>query len=479
MQISAVRTNPFSLIRKQTLPKIVPHNLTKRRVRLSTFNSSDEEREAVEQLNDWEKRDTKPELSNAISEAKIALNKRIQGLDIVEEIKFRRKHKNKLPQLSVQALPLIRSMQTRQARKEAEESLRERCRYFRMYEEDLMNSRNTILKDITRLKQQRNHLREDLVELKKKISQANENIEFLRKELEDHEERSQNRKSQEELTTWMLKRAQLKESIHQADKEKSHLISSVKSECELLNTHLESLDTQIKELKTKSESLKSSLSKHYFSLLKEGQDTKSQGLQWIVISLWKLGESVTIDHFPSFLDTDAIHFILFLSQKTLESEEILNKLINPSRRSSQSFGKITNNVQNVKQRLQALTKNFQSDKPEYIYNSVSKKFTIHWVPLSQSQESSMISHQEPLGYYENYIHKLKELIEIATSNEIQRLTIECTLHNYEERFKTNIKELISVICGVENIDKHMAGIAKKKRYLAGVLEGNRSVSLSN
>ena len=480
MQIGIVRTNPFSLVHKQKLPKIVPHNLTKRRARISLLNSSDEEKEAVEQLTDWEKRVSKSQIPTSISEAKIALKKRIQGLDIVEEIKFRRKHKNKLPKLSMQALPLIKSMQIRQAKKESEENFRERCRYFRMYEEDLISSREAILKEIQMVKSNRNQLREELVRTKNQLITSNEDLEELKQQLEAHDDTSKSRKSQEELTSWMVRRAQIKESIKAQEHLKSELQSSVKSECEHLNSKLNEIDKSVKELKLKSDTLKCSLSNHYFSLLSEGKDTKNQGLQWIVISLWKLGESVTMEHFPTYLDPDSIHFILFLSQKTLESEEILNKLISPSRQVSQSFGKISNNVQTVKQRLLTLTKNFQTDKPEYVYNNISKKYSIHWIPFTQSQESSVISFaQEPQGYYESYVYKLKELIDLAISNEIQRLTIECTLHNYEERYKTSIKELISAICGAENIDKHMAGIAKKKRYLAGVLEGNRSASLIN
>ena len=59
--------------------------------------SSEDERQAVEKLTEWEKKETKVEILNSIDEATLRLNKRITGQDIVEEIIAKRKHKNKLP----------------------------------------------------------------------------------------------------------------------------------------------------------------------------------------------------------------------------------------------------------------------------------------------------------------------------------------------------------------------------------------------
>lgn len=482
MQISVSKSTPFSLTKKQqSLPKIVPHVLTKHKhFRSNTMNSSDEDREAVEKLTDWEKRGATKDLPISISEAKTTLKKRILGQDIVEDIKFKRKHKSKLPQLTGQhSMPLMKSLQLRQTRKEAEESFKERCRYLRLYEEDLRRSKEAINSDIQEIKEKRMKLREELLIVKKKLVKFHEELENLRESLSQHESGSKARKNQEELTAWMVKKSQLREQIKAKELEKVNIAQEVRNEVEVRNKTLEKLDLNIKELKEKNLYIKNTLAKHYLGLLKDGKDTRSQGLQWIVLALWNLGETVTIDHFPSFLDTDSIHFILFLAQKTLEIEEILNRLISPSRQTYSSSARVSNNVQSVKQRLVALTKNFQTDKPEYVYSSINKKYTVHWVPFLQSDENSMVSViQEPQRYYEGYVNKQKEVIDNAVNNEIQRLTIECTLHSYEERFKTSIKDLISAICGVESIDKHMASIAKRKRYLTGLLEGNRSVSIN-
>lgn len=444
------------------------------------MNSSDEDREAVQRLTEWEKRGITKDLPVSITEAKTTLKKRILGQDIVEDIKFKRKHKNKYPQLTgQQSIPLVKSMQTRQIRKETEENFKERCRYLKIYEEDLKKSREKVLSEIQGIKELRVRHREDLLGIKKKMVKFNEELDSLKETLIKHESDSKARKNQEELTAWMVKKLQLKEQVKAKEQMKVELAKEIQDEVEKKYEVLDNLDKDIKDLKDKSETLKSTLAKHYLGLLKEGKDTRSQGLQWIVLALWKLGETVTIDNFPSYLDPDSVHFILFLAQRTLEIEEILNRLISPSRQNFSSFSRVSNNVQSVKQRLAALTKNFQTNKPEYIFNTGKKKYSVHWVPFVQSGDDSLAyGAGENHGYYEGYTNKLKEVIECAVNNEIKRLTIECTLHNYEERYKTCIKDLISAICGVESIDKHLAEVTKRKRYLTGVLEGNRSVSIN-
>jgi hypothetical protein len=46
---------------------------------------------------------------------------------------------------------------------------------------------------------------------------------------------------------------------------------------------------------------------------------------WIVKTLWRLGEAVPTESFPQFLDDDSVHCILFLSQKSMEIEALLER----------------------------------------------------------------------------------------------------------------------------------------------------------
>jgi hypothetical protein len=473
------KISPFYLSRNSTMPVIVRHVLSKRRVhRHSGNNSSDEEREAVQKLADWEKRELKNESLSTISEAKITLKKRIEGQDLVEEIKLKRKHKNNLPDInSKKLIPIIKTIRQRQLKKDLEESFKERCRYFRMFEEDLSNNYENLVNTLARVKEQRNKLREDCIETKKKSVKFIESLEKLKESLVATENENRNKISQREFAVWISKRDTLKLRIKEKEVEKLKVFEDVNQETERLSKLIHQLDEQNKTLRKQIEMVKSTQIKHYCSLLKEGKDTKGTGLQWIVIALWKMGQTVTADHFPSFLDDDSIHFILYIAQKNLEIQEILDKVVELSKNISNSDEVISiykNSItytNNIKQRLASMTKNLSEKKPEYIYNNKNKHMSIKWVPNTVYTDIISLDKFKEPSYYENYITKVKEIVKKATENEIQRLTVECTLHNYEERFKVQIKDLIAAIVGVEALDKHLSTVSKHKRDLTRILEG--------
>jgi hypothetical protein len=53
--------------------------------------------------------------------------------------------------------------------------------------------------------------------------------------------------------------------------------------------------------------------KHYTNLLKEGADTRGQGLCWIIKKLRGLGIQATEEHFPPFLENKTIAIIFKLT----------------------------------------------------------------------------------------------------------------------------------------------------------------------
>ncbi|OMJ80070.1 hypothetical protein SteCoe_19760 [Stentor coeruleus] len=477
--LNSSRSAPFVYLRNTSMPIIVPHSLTKRKAqRIFSRNSSDEEKQAVEKLNDWEKQDKKLENFQSISEAKITLKKRIDKEDIVEEIKLKRKHKIKLPDInSHKLLPVIKSIKDRQSKKESEENFKERCRYLRLFEEDLNNTSKQLSKELSQIKHEKDTLREDCVKIKKILAIYIEETEKLKEALLQCENRPKVKISQEELAAWMSHRDLMREELKKREQGKVKVQDEISEEVLKRHQKLIELDGKSKDLREKLDIVKFTQIKHYQSLLKEGKDVGNEGIQWIVIALWNIGETVSVENFPSYLDGDAIHFILFVAQKNLEIEEILNKIINPSKKNL-APERMANRWNNIRERLTEVTKHMHSQKPEYSYNNKSQKVSIRWTNCMPHSESMVSRDQnEPTSYYENYVAKIKEMIASATESEIQRLTIECSLHGYEEAYKTNMKELIGAITGTETLDKHLAAINKHKRNLVGVLEGNRSANV--
>ena len=81
----------------------------------------------------------------------------------------------------------------------------------------------------------------------------------------------------------MKNRDKLRENIK--EKEKPLIVKSVNEELESKESKLSELDELNKTIRKKLEIVKSTQIKHYLSLLKDGKDTRSEGIQWIVIKL--------------------------------------------------------------------------------------------------------------------------------------------------------------------------------------------------
>jgi hypothetical protein len=75
---------------------------------------------------------------------------------------------------------------------------------------------------------------------------------------------------------------------------------------------------QIKVYKEELDSIKKKLLLHYHILLSEGTDTRSEGLIWIIKSIWNLGENVIMSYLPSYLDEKCIKFLFFIAHKDFE-----------------------------------------------------------------------------------------------------------------------------------------------------------------
>lgn len=64
----------------------------------------------------------------------------------------------------------------------------------------------------------------------------------------------------------------------------------------------------------------------YCRALKDGKDLRTDGLRWIIKSLWKMNECVPLSSFPKFFDEDSYQFLLIMSEKDLELENLTKKL---------------------------------------------------------------------------------------------------------------------------------------------------------
>lgn len=79
---------------------------------------------------------------------------------------------------------------------------------------------------------------------------------------------------------------------------------------------------------------------------------------------------------------------------------------------------------------------------------------------------------------EQHISSLKDRITKEQEKEIKRITHECSINNYEGRFRTSLKDLLSAIIGVESVDKYMVLVIKEQRDIVSRMENTKTFTFS-
>ena len=65
---------------------------------------------------------------------------------------------------------------------------------------------------------------------------------------------------------------------------------------------VDNLHSELKEIK-------SNLLIHYHKQMLQGNDSRSEGLTWIIKAIWSLGSNVIMSYLPQFLDDTSIQFL--------------------------------------------------------------------------------------------------------------------------------------------------------------------------
>ena len=100
-----------------------------------------------------------------------------------------------------------------------------------------------------------------------------------------------------------------------------HIFSQIKIEKSKITAEIQKLENEKEELKDKKEKLIEHLYLYYLDLLKEGNDTRNEGLSWIVREIFNLGKNVLISYFPIYLNDSAIIYIFKQAKLKILLEE--------------------------------------------------------------------------------------------------------------------------------------------------------------
>ena len=130
------------------------------------------------------------------------------------------------------------------------------------------------------------------------------------------------------------------------EKEKNILsnIGTISKQKDDMHTKLNEVNEELKIVHNNRKVLIDQLYKHYLSLLKEGKDSRKEGLAWIIMEIFYLNKKILFSNFPNYLDNDCIHYlfkmanlnikIIQLESKVKNKKEYLNKYIKSSNNNS-------------------------------------------------------------------------------------------------------------------------------------------------
>ena len=238
---------------------------------------------------------------------------------------------------------------------------------------------------------------------------------------------------------------------------------------------IKEINEKIEKIREKKNIKEDELYAHYLRILKEGTDTRSEGLSWIIKEIYILGKEIMISYLPDFLDEMGIIFIfkqakinlelntlenkIEKSKMDLKSSGLLNKNLNLSHLNNPFF--TSNEKLNFDTYEQFKLRRDQDEingkvtnlsNPNYIppvlklkdVQDIVKKSEIH---ISHSQMEKLIKYFslcKRRDEIKNFRDKLKK-------NEMKRIFEEYLKNDYYQRFKVEKNVVLSALIGEDNI----------------------------
>ena len=279
---------------------------------------------------------------------------------------------------------------------------------------------------------------------------------------------------------------------------------------------------KLKKLHTLQNKIKDNLYIYYLSILKDGVDTRDEGLSWVIAEILKIGKKVLISYIPKYLDEKSILY-LFIKAHLILKIKYLEKRINESnddckeRKDVKKKTKRYNAKLIARKTLNNIKEKFMHNKLEnsninmpYIENNKNISFPISLKKYETSKlflkdsdkklskSNSMIYFKHQNNYlegekeknsfidafkkklflkknkkisFEEYISmsdeikKLKKLKESLKEKEMERIFEEFRLNKYSTKYNIDKKNILSALIGEQNIEKELSIQDKKEKQL--------------
>ena len=301
-------------------------------------------------------------------------------------------------------------------------------------------------------------------------------------------------------------------------------IKKLKENKTIIWEDIKSLHYRLKSLHSLQNKIKDKLYKHYLNILQEGNDTRDEGLSWIIAEILNLGKKVLLSYIPKYLDEKCILYLFLTAQIILKIKFLENK-INKSkanfkkREAKKNKNKIENQHSTTFKKLKEIKEKFIKNNIDFVNKKISNieneksmlssepknSFRVSKIFMEEkksrlTKSSSMLFNENLKNYsevgnnqipndfkykdvkklslkkykkisYEEYvslneeIEKLKKLKEILREKEMKRMFKEFHSNKYLERYKIDRDTILSALIGEENISKESYLQNKKEKQI--------------
>ena len=296
--------------------------------------------------------------------------------------------------------------------------------------------------------------------------------------------KNMSKKSMEIFKINLLQTQRKKEfqNFQSAQKEKE---LTLKLELKNLENDLNKIDKELDETRKEEKEIINKLMLFYKELLFKGNQTKKDGIVWIIKSIWYLGENVPLSFMPEFLDLESIEYLFQLAQLQLEidyftkkilemklalKKDISSKYKNDIIKLNINNNKDNGNKKNLINHKSKIFRDMEKDSEEIelenkknVYIELVKEFE----KKNLQFEITNLPEVNRINKVKKHIEKIKKDIVELKKNEIKRIS-KCFIENdYEEKYHTNIETVLAALIGIDAKDTEMNKFnLNKKDYLS-------------
>lgn len=223
---------------------------------------------------------------------------------------------------------------------------------------------------------------------------------------------------------------------------------------------LKEAELKLNSINDEIQSSKNSLLLYYHKTLSFGTDVRSDGLSWIIISIWKLESNVVMTYFPSYFDKENIIYMFLKSHiETIKNMlvDVLSTVKAYTNKQKQVYKHILN--ANLNKKIENFNKNSlpsieaSNGKPRKRHSLLNKLLNLNTIVNDDISKWDIydITVDKVHNYFDN--HKRVNMNKDIYSNS--SLTIN------DAQIEEMIKLLINLVFIIEGILKRIEDVARK------------------